>query len=80
MQDRMRTVHSVAPISLVQKCSLYLIPFFSLILCMIIQNSSTYRLPKVGMCLFLNAILQGYKVYKSIKRIQLTNPREVFRY
>lgn len=35
----------------VQKCSLYLIPFFSLISYMIIYNSSTYRLPKIGMCL-----------------------------
>lgn len=56
-RQRMRTVPSVQ-FCVVQKCSLYLIPFFSLIPCMIIQNSSTYRLPNIGMRLcFLNAIL-----------------------
>lgn len=56
-RQRMQTVHSVQ-FCVVQKCSLYLILCFSLIPCMIIQNSSTYRLPNIGMRLcFLNAIL-----------------------
>jgi hypothetical protein len=37
---------------LVQKCSIYLIPFFTLIPCMIIHKSSRYRFPKIetGLC------------------------------